>query len=81
MGWSLNMEGTSALTRQHPSRRLFIKRHHLLQMRRPNHGVDLGRIDARMPEQGPNLFQVMLLLQHFHRDPMTQIKGLASGTQ
>ena len=44
-------------------------------MRGPNHGIDLGHIDARMPEQGPNLFQVMLLLQHFHRDPMTQIMG------
>src|SRR6185503_9925714 len=45
-GWSLNMDGTSALTPQHPSRRLFIKRHHLLQARRPNHGVDLSRVDA-----------------------------------
>src|SRR2546423_766195 len=45
-------------------------------MRRTNHRIDLCRVDARMPEQRPNLLQVMLLLQHFHRDPMTQIMGL-----
>src|SRR4026207_422940 len=44
-------------------------------MRGPNHRVDLCRVDARMPEQSPNLFQVMLLLQHLHRDSMTQIMG------
>ncbi len=48
-------------------------------MRGPNHGIDLGRVEARIPEQGPNLFQVMLLLQHLHRNPIWQSWGFSIG--
>jgi hypothetical protein len=63
-------------TCQHLSRRPFVKRHRLFQLRGTNHRVDLRRIDALVSEQRAHLLEFVSLLQHFHRDAMTDVVRL-----
>jgi len=53
-----------------PLRRLFIKRHRLLQLQRPDHGVNLRCIDPRMAQERAHLFEVMVAFQDLHRHLM-----------
>ena len=43
-----------------------VKRDRLLELRRPDGGADLGRVDPGVPQQGPHFFQVPPLAEHLH---------------
>ncbi len=53
-----------------------IKRDGALELGRPNARIDSRRVDAAVTEQGADLLEVVVLLEHFHRSTVAQIVGL-----
>jgi hypothetical protein len=52
---------TSSLS-QHLDGLLLVKRHRALELRRPDAGANLCRVEARVAEQGADLLEVVVLL-------------------
>ena len=64
---------------QHPQCPRIVERDRDFQLRRPDGGIHLRRVNAGVSEKRPHLFQVPVLAQDFHRDPMPEIVRLQGG--
>ena len=73
------MERVHVLVGQDFDRSLLVERHRALELSRPDARVDLGRVDPRVAQERADLLKVMMLLEHFHGDTMTEVVGLELG--
>src|SRR5437660_12601406 len=60
-------------------RLLLVERHRALELRRPDAGVNLGGVDARMSQERADLLEVVMLLEDFHCDTVAQVMRLELG--
>ena len=53
--------------------------HCVFERGRPKLGVELGRFEPSVSQQGAHLFQIVVLFVDFHRHPMPEIVRLQHG--
>src|SRR5438093_12011776 len=73
---SLNTERGFCLTTQQPTRLLAQELNRAFQVRGPDAGVDLRRVDALMAEQRADLLEIAVLPIHLHGHAVSQVMWL-----